>query len=247
MNPKIILIFTFFTFWTILVYGQTYDQLVANTISGKDIMQRLPSLSSLQSDAESNSPLLKINDANLAISKLKEKSEKHEWMKNLGFDAGAKYGLFDNLIVSGDMGIGEVATNTTEQTRYNIGIFLKFPLSSIMDKSGVKLAIAEHDKTVLERELALRELRQLVIVQYGNVVKSYRNMVIINNSVEVYRVQLIRAEKDFSNGKITVDEFARLSDMLSRNVINLEDSKVEYFIALKILEETVGKKIDLEN
>ncbi len=225
--------------------GQTYDNLIANTLSGKDITEQLPPLATLQAQAGENSPLLKMHDANLLINQLKINSEKREWMRNLGFEAGAKYGLFDNLIITGDLGIDDAATSTTEQTRYNLGIFLKIPLSSIIDKSKVKLASVEAEIVLLEKESTLKELRQLVIVQYGNLVKAYRNIVILNNSVEVYRVQMIRAEKDFSNGKLTVDEYARLNDMLSRATANLEDTKVEYFVALKLLEETVGVKIKI--
>jgi outer membrane protein TolC len=143
------------------------------------------------------------------------------------------------------LGVEDPAISTTEQTRYNLGIFLKIPLSSIADKSKVKLASVEADLVLLEKESTLKELRQLVIVQYGNLVKAYRNIVILNNSVEVYRIQMIRAEKDFTNGKLTVDEYARLNDMLSRATANLEDTKVEYFVALKLLEETVGVNIKI--
>lgn len=238
-------IFFLLLFFHFNVRGQTYDELISNTISGKDITERLPALATLQAQAEENSPLLKIHDANLVINQLKVNSEKREWMRNLGFEAGAKYGLFDNLIVTGDLGVEDPAISTTEQTRYNLGIFLKIPLSSIADKSKVKLASVEADLVLLEKESTLKELRQLVIVQYGNLVKAYRNIVILNNSVEVYRVQMIRAEKDFTNGKLTVDEYARLNDMLSRATANLEDTKVEYFVALKLLEETVGVKIKI--
>jgi len=197
-----------------ILKGQTYDELIANTLSGKDITDQLPPLATLQAQAEENSPLLKIHDANIVINQLRVNSEKREWMRSLGFEAGAKYGLFDNLILKEDLGIDEVVANTTEQTRYNIGLYLKIPISSIIDKSRVDLAVAERDRVLLEKEATLKELRQLVIVQYGNIVKAYRNIVILNNSVEVYRVQMVRAEKDFTNGKITVDEFARLNDML---------------------------------
>jgi outer membrane protein TolC len=228
-----------------ILKGQTYDELIANTLSGKDITDQLPPLATLQAQAEENSPLLKIHDANIVINQLKVNSEKREWMRSLGFEAGAKYGLFDNLILKEDLGTDEVISNTTEQTRYNIGIYLKIPISSIIDKSRVDLAVAERNRVHLQKEATVKELRQLVIVQYGNIVKAYRNIVILNNSVEVYRVQMVRAEKDFTNGKITVDEFARLNDMLSRTTANLEDTKVEYFVAIKLLEETVGVKIKI--
>ncbi len=242
-----VLIFAFILIFPVIMKGQTYDELIANTMSGKDITERLPTLATLHAQAEENSPLLKIHDANMVINQLKVNSEKREWMRSLGFEAGAKYGLFDNLIIREDLGLDEVATSTTEQTRYNFGVYLKIPISSIIDKSGVKLAAVERDRVLLEKESTVRELRQLVIIQYGNIAKAYRNMIVLNNSTEVYRVQMVRAEKDFNNGIITVDEFARLNDMLSRTVINLEESKIEFFTALKLMEETVGMPIKLND
>lgn len=227
--------------------AQTYDELITNTISGKDISKRLPPIADLQAAAIDKSPLLKIHDADIVINQLKVKSLKRDWMRSLGFEAGAKYGLFDNLIVTGDLGLDEVATNTTEQTRYNLGLFLKIPLSSFVDKSGVQIAKAELDKLNYERESTVLELRQLVIVQYNNLIKAYRNMVVQNNAVETYRVQMFRAEKDFTNGNITVADYARLNDMLSRAVMNLEDIKLEYLTALQLLQEVVGIEIKLEN
>ncbi|MFA9388882.1 MAG: TolC family protein [Prolixibacteraceae bacterium] len=240
---------TLFLFIIILgqLSAQTYDDLVANSISGKDITMRLPPIAELQAAALETSPLLKIHDANLVISRLKIISMKRDWMRSLGFEAGAKYGLFDNLILTGDLGIDQVATNTTEQTRYNVGLFLKIPLSTVVDKSSVNIARAEMDIIALEKETTIRELRNLIIVQYNNVVKAYRNMVIQNNAVEIYRVQMLRAEQDFNNGKITVADYARLHDMLSRSILNFEDIKVEYITALQLLQETVGIEIKLEN
>lgn len=229
------------------VKAQTYEELVANSMSGKDISMRLPSIAILQAAALEKSPLLKIHDAEIVITQLKVKSIKREWMQSLGFEAGAKYGMFDNLIVTGDLGLDQIATNTTEQTRYNVGVFLKIPLSSIVDRSAVQQAQAELSKVTYQRESTILELRQLIIVQYNNVVKAYRNMVVQNNAVEIYRVQMFRAEKDFANGQITVADYARLHDMLSRAVLNLENIKVEYITAFQLLQETVGENIILEN
>jgi outer membrane protein TolC len=243
----ILLIVLIFLLGNGVVKAQTYSELISNTLTGKDITLRLPPISELQSSAIENSPLLKIYNADVVISELKVKSAKREWMRSLGFEAGAKYGLFDNLIVTGDLGIDYVATNTTEQTRYNFGVFLKIPLSSVIDKSGVQLAKVELDKISYQREASISELRQLIIIQYNNIVKAYRTIVVQNNAVELYRVQMIRAEQDFNNGKITVAEYARLNDMLSRAVINLENAKVEYVTAIQLLEETVGVEINLLN
>ena len=70
-------------------------------------------------------------------------------------------------------------------------------------------------------------------------------MSIYSQDVEVYSVQMIRAEKDYENRQIEVSEFARLHDLSSRALANLEESKAEFATALQILQETVGVKIKL--
>jgi outer membrane protein TolC len=227
--------------------AQTYDELIANTMTGKDITMLLPPIAELQSQAEENSPLLKLYDADIVINNLKIKLLKKEWIDGIGIEAGAKYGLFDNLILTSDLGLDDVATSTTEQTRYNVGVSLKIPFSVLFAKEEKQIVKIEIDKLKYQKESGRRELRQLIIVQYNNIVKAHRNLVVQNNSVELYRVQMIRAQKDFSNGSINVADYARLNDMLSGAVMNLESTKIEYIIALQLLQEAVGVKIELLN
>jgi hypothetical protein len=44
-----------------------------------------------------------------------------------------------------------------------------------------------------------------------------------------------------------VYEFARLEDMMSKSVVDLEEAKLNFSTAFQILEETVGVKIQLKN
>lgn len=68
-----------------------------------------------------------------------------------------------------------------------------------------------------------------------------------SNAVENYRVQIVRAKEDFESGDITVDEYARLEDMLSKAVLSFEEAKLDFAAAFQILEETVGVKIKLKD
>lgn len=225
------------------VYAQTYDKLLSMSEDGRDITERLPPLAELQEQAIINSPIFKMLDADVKIGEYKVKEEKRQWMASLGVEGGARYGLFDNLIISQDLGLVESNTQTTEQTRYYLGAFLKIPISSIIDDSNVKTAMAEKERLKYQREARIQELRQLIILRYFNVVKEYRGIIIKSNAVENYRVQRMRAEEDFLSGDINIDEYARLEDMLTKAVLSLEEAKLDFVSALKILEETVGVKI----
>lgn len=243
---KIVMFFVFVICSINSVLAQTYDELIVNISSGIDITEKLPPLAELQAQAIDNSPIFKMLDADLVIGEFKVQEEKREWMSSIGIEGSAKYGLFDNLIITEDLGAMESNTQTTQQTRYSVGAYVKIPISAIIDNSNVKVAKAEKEKLRYQREARIQELRQLIIVRYYNVIREYRGIVIKLNAVENYRVQKLRAEEDFSNGEINVYEFARLDDMLSKAVLSLEGAKLDFSTAFHILEETVGVKINLK-
>jgi outer membrane protein TolC len=233
--------------FTTKLSAQTYDELLRNSSFDKDITDMLPPLAELQENAIMYSPVFKMLDADVKIGEYKIVEERREWMRWLGVEGGAKYGMFDNIVLSQELGSVDLATAKTEQTRYYAGLFLKMPFSSLADKSNVRAAKAEREKLSYQRKARIQELRQLIILQYGNVVKEHRGMIIKNNAVENYRVQMLRAQNDYKNGKINISDYARLDDMLSKAVLALEDAKTDFATAFMILEETVGTKIQLKN
>ena len=78
------------------VKGQSLNEIINKNLTDNDITNQLPTLKQLQDSAVKHSPLLKIFDSDLVIQQLKIKSEKREWMRSLGLEAGAKYGLLGN-------------------------------------------------------------------------------------------------------------------------------------------------------
>lgn len=228
------------------VNGQSLNEIIDKNLTDNDITNQLPTLQQLQDSAVKHSPLLKIIDSDMVIQQLKIKSEKREWMRSLGFEAGAKYGMFDNLILTEDLGYQDLATSTTEQTRYNLGVYLRIPISSIIDNSNIKLATEEKNRLRYEKANSIKELRQLIIIQYNNIVKAHKGVVIRTAHVESYQVQMLRAEKDYENGVINIAEYARLQDVTLRAQLALEESKVELLTALQLLQETVGIKLSFK-
>ncbi len=211
----------------------------------KDITERLMPLSQLMDSAVLHSPMLKFYNADILINELKVKSEKRDWMRHLGVEAGVKYGLLDNVVFSSYFGAN--MNNFNSETRYSIGAYLRIPIGSVLDKSAVKMSEQEIVKAEQLFERTLQELRQLVIIQYNNLIKSHRSLIVRSNLVATYEAQMLRAEKDFTEGNIDVSEYARLNEMYTTSILNLEENKVEFNTALQILQETVGVKIDIND
>lgn len=245
MKKFTVYIISVLIFSALKIEAQTSNEDIGQSIIENEITEMLPPLRNLQDSAEMNSPLLKMYDSDIIIQEMKVKLERREWMDYLGFEASVKYGLFDNLLIVEDLGLTESQTNTSEQMRYTLGVLFRIPLSAFADNNNISIAREEKEKLKLKKENTLKELRQLVIIQYYNIVKAHKKMVIYSQDVEVYRVQMIRAEKDYENRQIEVSEFARLHDLSSQALANLEESKAEFAAALQILQETVGVKIKL--
>lgn len=227
--------------------SQSYEEMLAVMADGKDIIERMPGLSELQQLAIENSPLLKLYTADEKVGDYVVLFKKREWMNAIGIEGGARYGLFDNLVITEDLGSIGTNTQTTEQTRYFLGLYVKVPFSSILDKSSINQAKAEKDKIRFQKEVGIQQLKELVIGRYNNVVKEYRRLIIQTNLAENYRVQNMRAETDYKNGQMDVYEYVRLKDMISKASMDLETAKIDFKNAFQILEELVGVKIKLKN
>ncbi len=228
-----------------LSVAQNIERVVDKAVQGNSVSDLILPLNKIQELARINSPLLKLYDSEIIIGQLQIKAEKREWMTKLGFEAGAKYGIYDNLVITEGSETSLSNTTSNTQTRYNVGVFLKIPLNSIVDKSNVKQAKAELEKIRHQKESSVQELRKLVIVQYNNVLKSNMNLEIRNKSYEMFKLQLIRTEKDFVNGKINISDYSRVRDMAVRAELEFENVKIELRTAIQILNEIVGAQVTL--
>ena len=230
-----------------LTYSQSIDEFVKHGLEENDISKSLPPLDSLIEIAKNNSPRLKFFDADYEYWDGQITLAKRDWLRNINLEAGYGYGIFDNLSnqqIAGDP--GSQTLFSTEQSRYTVGASIKLPLSSVFNRNReIKNAKAEADKSQHNKEYAIWELEQLIVRQYNDLLKAHRLFFISNSIVETYKVQSIRAEKDFTNGVINVAEYTRLQQMLNQAISSYESLRAEFLIALKSLEGTVGIEIPI--
>ena len=230
-----------------LAFGQSINDFVERGLDANDISKRLPPLDSLLTIAKENSPRLKFFDADYEYWDGQITLAKRAWLRNINLEAAWGYGIFDNLSnqqIAGDP--GSQALFSTEQSRYTVGASVKLPLSTLFNRNReIKNAKAEADKSKYNKDFAMWELEQLIVRQYNDLIKAHRLFFISNSIVETYKVQSIRAEKDFSNGVINVTEYTRLQQMLNQAISAFESQRAEFLIALKSLEGTVGIQIEI--
>ncbi|NOU59992.1 TolC family protein [Marinifilum caeruleilacunae] len=243
---KLLLVVSCIFFSYSYLFAQNNQVVIEKVMAGELISDLLLPLGKMQQMAIENSPLLKYHNSQVLISQLRIKAERRDWMNTLDFEASARYGLFDNLLITEDLNT-ESSTSTTEQTRYSVGVSLKIPLSKIIDRTNLKQAKAEFDKYRYQQLSSERELRQLVVVQYNNVLMCYKSVEVRNKAFGVLNIHLNSVEKDYVSGKIDIAEFSRVHDINMNAELELERAKIELISSIQVLNEIVGKPVTLKN
>ncbi len=246
-NMRSLFISSIVFFLSSALYAQGFGEFITTSLKEKDITKILPSVDSLIKMAVDNSYQLKFYEADVAFRQSKTSIEKKSWLKYLTVGGDVGYGVYDNL--SNQQLSGDPTSQTlfsSVQNRYTIGIGLKIPFSAIANRNlNIKAAKAEVQKSEALKGLAISDLKKMVYKQYSELVKAYKLMIINSTSVEAYKIQSLRAEKDFKSGVITVADYVRLQNMLSSEIRQLETQKSTLFLAFMTLENTIGQKLKM--
>jgi len=212
-----------------------------------DIELMLPPLEAIIDSALLHNPNVRFRDLQIDVNGYKLKADRSQWTRNLGIQADARYGTFDNFSTNTAEGQNPALFATkTNQLNYGAGTYIKLPIFDVVNrKNQIKLAKAELEQAKSFSLAQRNELRQAVIKQYNDVILKQRLLKIKSKYSETTRINLEMVEKEFLNGIITVTEYARITGIFSTSEADFESSKMDFRTAYMILEEIVGIKFNL--
>ena len=227
--------------------GQSINDFIENGLKENDISKKLPPIDSLVQMAKEYSPFIKVTVSEQKYRDGVVSSEQRAWLEYINVEAGYYYGIFDNLSnsqIAGDP--GSQTLFSTEQSRYNVGVSLRLPLSAILNRrAAIKSAKGEAEKARFETQVAEMELEQKVVELYNDLLKTHRLFFISGSIVDNFRVQSLRAEKDFANGIINVTEYTRLQQMMNQATMNFELQRAEFISSVTALEGIIGADLNI--
>lgn len=241
------------TFFILILFGlhllsaQGINEFITNGLEVNDISKKLPPLDTLVVMAKERSPFLKVTLNEQQYRNGVVSFEQRAWLEYINLEAGYNYGIFDNL--SNSQIAGDPQSQllfSTEQSRYQVGVSVRLPISAIINRRAKILsAKGEAEKARYETEVAEMELEQRVTILYNDVLKIHRMFFLANAIVDSFRVQSIRAEKDFANGVISVTEYTRLQQMMNQASMNYELQRADFVAAVMALENITGADFDI--
>ncbi len=201
----------------------------------------LPPLEDLIEAAIKHNPTIEFRRLGVERRESLVKSERNYWTRNFGFQTDAEYGNLYNNSFSVEENTPNLLSTSTTQFNYAVGLYLKFPVFDIINrKQQIKQAQLEVDEAISMEESMKNEIRQLVIKQYQAIILKQKLLSIKSQNMGNARVNMEMVEKEFRNGVITILEYARISDITSKIEVEYETAKSDYFLAKKLLENTVG-------
>ena len=183
-------------FFAQLVSAQSITAFIEKGLEENDISKKLPPLDTLIQMAKDFSPFIKVTISEQQYRDGVVSAEQRAWLEYINLEAGYNYGIFDNL--SNQQIAGDPQSQTlfsTEQSRYNVGVSIRLPLSAIINRRArILSAKGEAEKARFETRVAEVELEQKVQYLYNTVLKNHRMYYVSNSIVDSYRVQSLRAD-----------------------------------------------------
>ena len=190
---------------------------------------------------------IKSTDLQTRINEYKLKMDRLLWTKSIGVQTDIRYGTFDNFSTNTSEGQNPslIATRSI-QMNYGVGAYIKLPIYDVVNrKNQINLASAEVEQAVNFAEFQRNELRQSVIKQYNELIIKHRLLKIKSKYAETSKINMQMVEQEFTNGIIPVSEYSRISEIVTRTEIDLENSRMEFLTAYMILEEITGIRFNL--
>ena len=219
-------------------------------IMNLDIEKLLPPLNKIIDTALKINPNVRFRDLQIGISKSSLKSKKLEWTRNIGIQADARYGTFDNFSsnLSTTSSSSTMIATRNNQLNYGVGASLRLPIFEYLDRKNqnnqARLTI---DQAVSMAEAQRMELRQSIIKQYNDLILKQKLLKLKAKYIETARINYEMLEKQFQNGQIPVSEYSRVADTVVRSEIEFETAKIDLVTSYLVFEEVVGIKFKLSN
>jgi len=212
-----------------------------------DLSKLLPPLESLIDSALAHDPSVKFRDLQIVVNRNKLKADKSYWMRNLGIQGDVRYGTFN--IFSTNTAEGQNPDNIATQENqfnYGVGAFIKFPLIDLLNrKNQISWATAEIEQARSMVEAQKKEIRQLVITRYNELILKHNLLKIKAKYLALIKTNTLMTEQEFQNGIVDISEYSRITGISTNAESDFETARVEFLTAYMMLEEIIGFKLNL--
>lgn len=220
------------------------DSLSIKTIDlTKDLREQLVSLDSLITIAALNSPTMKAQDALIEAGTQQIKFARREWQNGV-------FGTFTQSLGNQNSFYNtnqepEAIQSATVQTGFRLALNVNVPLFLLFGRTS-RINVYKQELEVRRQtwEKIKMDVSRQVVYEYNNMLTSHRMMMIASASRGTSRLLLDMADKQFSQGDISIADFSSVSAIATRAETDYEISKKDFYTNYQQLEKLLGKRLD---
>ena len=212
-------------------------------------LMQIPPLQVLIDSAIARAPGIRAQDITIRRSRVEMKHAKNNWTSDI-INAGGilNYGKLNDMYLSSNSGTsGQVAATTSSQTRYSVGVSVKIPISSLIDRTDYKAAQIQVELTENQRRIIIEEIRERVYTRYNAMLAAYQAYRILYSDFGDQEMIVQHAERDFVGNLISLADLSNVRISFSKAKIDLEMARLEFKRSLWMLEELTGIRIATKN
>ncbi|MBK7966074.1 MAG: TolC family protein [Bacteroidetes bacterium] len=190
----------------------------------KDIREQLVSLDSLISIAALNSPTMKAQDALIEAGTDQIKFARREWQNGV-------FGTFTQSMGNQNSFFNtnqepEAIQSATVQTGFRLALNVNVPLFLLFGRTS-RINVYKHELEVRRQtwEKIRMDVSRQVVYEYNNMLTAHKMMMIASASRGTSRLLLDMADKQFSQGDISIADFSSISAIATKAETDYEISK----------------------
>ncbi|NAS32693.1 TolC family protein [Flavobacteriaceae bacterium R38] len=217
---------------------------IANVNTEESFKLLIPDIQVFIDSALAKNAMLEFRKNDIVVKEANLLEKKRNWTRNFGVQGDARYGTFNNFSSNiSDVSTVNLASNT-QQSNYSIGVYLKIPFYDIFNrKSEMKQARAEINQAKNLQSVEENQIREKVIRYYEDLILKDNLLEIQASNLSDARVNKEMAKKEFTNGKLPLYEYIRISDITAGIATEFEKAKSNLFLAKKVIENFTGVQI----
>lgn len=210
--------------------------------SSRSIADKLLPLQQLIDSAVFNSAVVDYYNGKSVQAHEKVKIEKRTWSNYIAAEAAYRVGMFDNISMNQSTGYdASTLTNEGRQEGYYVGARVSVPLSAVYNrKSKIKVAQVEYERALAEIQTKEQQIRHKVMELYADVLTISTVLEIKVENLETSELQMHKAETDFLQNKIGINDMAAYSEILTKAKVDVTKTEAQLQLTLDILADICG-------
>lgn len=204
----------------------------------------IPILGELIDSALLHSPLLHAKSAEVEQMLYDLRMARLSWSDCIFLEASSRYGIFNQISLSEYTGSGDDQYGlkmANEQLNYYIGMSLKLPISSILNRRN-EIRFREYSKAQSEYEMEQLklEIKRLIIDAYYQLVSYEESMLAFQEVYQTMNISYMKAIRDVENGVLPLDEFALLVSTYGKSKEAFLKAKNNFYMQYRTLQVICG-------